>query len=351
MGAERWGARLPVGSRGRRIPILLVVVAVMALLTGCSDRAGSSEAIGSGSDAPTNRTRAEDPGPPEVTAGPGDGLPAGRPGAGTPAFVLGTKDFSEQFLLGELYTQALRAKGYSVALQQNVGASELIDTAFASNQIQMYPEYLGEIATGLAPQLVDNTPLGIYRTASQFEQTQRAATILKQTPYQNIDVLVAERDFVDDHDVASIADLADIGPLRLAAQPSFRTRTNGLAGLEDVYGLSDVSFLAVSPDQTYEALDSGQVDVADAFSTDAQLRSGDYVEIDDPQHAFGYQYVAPVVKQETVRALGPEFAQTCNWVSSLLTVDAVRSMNEQVQLGGANEAEVARQFLASEGLR
>ena len=351
MGPMRRAGRRPSRVRPPRTALLLAVSVVLFVLAGCTG-GGSSAGADPGAPAPGSAaTQAETPGPPEITAGAGDRLPTGTPGRGRPTVVIGTKDFSEQFLLGELYAQALRAKGYTVQLQQNVGASELIDTAFASNQIQMYPEYLGEIATGLAPSLVANTPLGIYRTAAQFEGARRAATVLKQTPYQNTDVLVVKREFADRYDVRSVPDLANVEGVRLAAQPSFRTRNSGLAGMAQVYGLTSVRFLAVSPEATYEALDSGQVDVADAFSTDAQLRSGKYVELDDPQHVFGYQYVAPVVKQATVRALGPQFAQTCNWVSSLLSVDAVRSMNEQVQLGGANEAQVARQFLAAKGLR
>ena len=147
-------------------------------------------------------------------------------------------------------------------------------------------------------------------------------------------------------------DLAELGSgLRLAAQPAFGTRSTGLVGMRDVYGLDDVEFLAVTPGSTYAALDAGQVDVADAFSTDAQLRSGRYVELDDPQAVFGSGYVAPVVKQANLQRMGPEFAQTCNWVSSLLTVEAVRTMNEQVQVGGASEAQVAKAFLAAKGLR
>jgi osmoprotectant transport system substrate-binding protein len=120
--------------------------------------------------------------------------------------------------------------------------------------------------------------------------------------------------------------------------------------MAQVYGLTGVQFLAVGPDETYGALEAGQAQVADGFSTDAQLTSGRYVELDDPRNIFGFQYVAPVVKQATLAQEGPAFAQTCNWVSALLTVDDIRAMNQQVQLGGADEATVATQFLARHGL-
>jgi osmoprotectant transport system substrate-binding protein len=274
---------------------------------------------------------------------------------GTPPVVIGTKDFAEQFLLGELYAQALRAKGYTVMLQQNIGGSEIIDSAFASNQIQMYPEYLGEIASGLAQQPAAATPLETYQQAQQFERSARAATVLAQTPFQDTDVVVVRRDFAARYGLRSVGDLAALGPggagVVIAAQPPFRTRASGLAGMATVYGLTGVQLLAVSPDETYQAMNAGQAQAADAFSTDAELGSGQYTALDDPQNIFGFQYVAPVVKQATLDAAGPAFAQTCNWVSSLLTIDDIRAMNQQVQLGGADEASVARDFLLRHGLR
>ena len=316
----------------------VVVIIALLVLAAC----------GSPTTTQAGASRVDAPGPPEITAHAS--LPAGTPGAGRPTVVLGTKDFAEQFLLGELYAQALRAKGFTVDLLQNVGGSEIIDSAFASNQIQMYPEYLGEVAA-LAGGPAATTPLASYRKAQAFERSRRAAAVLDQTPYQNTDVVVVRREFAQQHGLASVGDLAGAGDVVLAAQPPFRTRQNGLAGMRAVYGLDDVSLLAVAPDETYSALDAGRAQAADGFSTDPQLGTGHYVELDDPRTVFGFQYVAPVVKQATLDAAGPAFAQTCNWVSSLLTVADVRAMNRQVQSDGADEATVARDFLARHGLR
>lgn len=337
----------PVIRSRSRVVVTLAAILLAALLAGCG---------GSTSPPASGVVRADASGPPEITASAARSpLPSGTPGLGTPPVAIGTKDFAEQFLLGELYAQALRAKGYTVNLQQNVGGSEIIDSAFASNQIQFYPEYLGEIAAGLAGQASSSSPLETYQQAQQFERSQRAATVLDQTPYQNTDVLVVRRDYADQHHLSAVPDLTNVGSggdgVTLAAQPPFRTRSSGLVGMQKVYGLTGVQLLAVAPDETYTALDAGQAQVADGFSTDAQLSSGRYVELDDPQNIFGFQYVAPVVKQATVDASGPAFVQTCNWVSSLLNVDEVRSMNQQIQLGGADEATVAREFLARHGLR
>ena len=333
-------------SRGSGRAATWLVVTLLLVLAGC----------GAGPAAPSGAVRADVVGPPEITASAATAaLPAGTPGVGKPAVVIGTKDFSEQFLLGDLYAQALRAKGFTVTLDQNVGDTEILDSAFASNQIQMYPEYLGEIASGLAQTPPGATPLQTYQQAARYEQTRRSATLLLQTPYQNTDVLVVRRDLADRYGLRSVPDLAKIGPggsgVRVAAQPPFRTRQNGLVGMAQTYGLTNVQFLAVGPDETYGALQAGQAEVADGFSTDAQLTTGDFVELDDPRNIFGFQYVAPVVKQATLTEQGPAFAETCNWVSSLLTVSEIRAMNQQIQIGGADEATVATQFLTRHGLR
>lgn len=345
------GTGVRAGRPAARAVLLVAVLLLAALLGACA---------GSPSAPPTAGVRADAVGPPEITASAARSpLPAGTPGVGTPPVTIGTKDFTEQFLLGELYTQALRAKGFTVALQQNVGGSEIIDSSFAAGQIQFYPEYLGEIAAGLAHQETSGSPQETYQQAAAFERAQRGATLLDQTPYQNVDVLVVRREYAQRYGLASVPDLARVGSggdgVTLAAQPPFRTRTSGLAGMQKIYGLTGVTLLAVAPDETYAALDAGQAQVADGFSTDAQLSTTSstgsrYAELDDPRNIFGFQYVAPVVKQATLDASGPAFAQTCNWVSSLLTVDAVRSMNEQVQVEGADEAAVARRFLAEHGL-
>lgn len=287
-------------------------------------------------------------------------LPPGTPGVGRPPVVLGSKDFAEQDLLGELYAQALRAKGYTIVPRPRVGSSEVIDEAFAANQIQMYPEYLGEIATGSTMAGLRTPPSDAstaYRTAQQFEQSRRQAQILAQAPYQNIDTIIVTPEFARQYNLRTVEDLKNVGPngqgVRIAAQPPFRTRFAGLTGMASQYGLTalEPGFVGVAAGPpVYQALDGGQANAADAFSTDPQLLGNRYVRLEDPKNIFGSQYLAPVVKQATVAEQGPEFEQTANWVSGLLTVSAVQQMN-QAAAGGQGPADVARTFLTQNGLR
>lgn len=348
----------PSARRVRRGALVAVVAAVTLFAAACGGGGGG----GAPQPAPApggNNAAAAGEAPPDaasVTATAGEfPLPPGTPGAGKPPVAIGTKDFPEEFVLGQLYTQALQAKGFTVNLTPNIGGSEVIDKAFQANQIQMYPEYLGEIATSIAGQpKAPPTAMQTYQVVQQFEQTQRGATLFQQTPFQDTDVLIVKPQFAQQHQLQAIPDLNRVGPggqgVTVAAQPPFRTRYNGLVGMQQAYGLTNVQFLGLQAGTTYQALDANQANVADAFSTDAQLLSGNYVQLADPQNIFGSQYVAPVVKQAVAQQQGPAFEQTCNWVSSLLTTRAIQAMNQQVQANGADPAVVARQFLDANGL-
>lgn len=286
-------------------------------------------------------------------------LPSGTPGQGKPAVTLGTKNFAEEFLLGHLYADALEAEGFTVHLKQNIGGSEVIDKAFSSGQIDLYPEYLGEIVSSVAQEQPKTSLIATYKAASAFEGAHRDATILKQTPFQDTDVLFVTTDFAKKYHLKSIPDLTNVGPkgqgVTYVAQAPNRTRYAGLVGLKKAYGLTDVKFSGAPAGQQYKALKKGAGNVGDAFSTDATfsagVKAGKYVALKDPKHIMGFQYVAPVVKKSVVSKEGPAFKQTLNWVSSLLTLQAVQSMNIAVQINHKDSAVVAKKFLAANGLK
>ena len=150
----------------------------------------------------------------------------------------------------------------------------------------------------------------------------------------------------------SIGDLKNFkgGAFKLGGQPEFKTRAQGLPGLEKNYGLSDITFVPFAGISPYEALDQKTVDVAAIFSTDPPLASGKYVVLEDTEAQFGFQNVAPVVDQEVVDALGDEFADVVDAVSEKLTDEAIIAMNSAVAIDQQPEADVAEQFLQENGL-
>ena len=267
-----------------------------------------------------------------------------------PTIVVGTKNFPEEFILGELYKQALEAKGFEVQLKSNIGSTEIIDAALTSGEINFYPEYTGTALTvvfgeaGSAPTAEETYDLAKTR----YEE--RGQTLLEMTPFSDSDALAVRKDYADEHGLATIDDLTKVGSFKLGGQPEFRTRTQGLPGLETNYGLTEIEFVPFAGISPYEALDQKTVDVAAIFSTDPPLASGKYVVLEDTKAQFGFQNVAPVVDQELADALGAEFSDTVNAVTATLTDEAIIAMNSAVAIDQRPPAEVAAEFLEANGL-
>jgi osmoprotectant transport system substrate-binding protein len=328
---------------GRRPRAAVLVLAAAALLAGCGSSGGNFSAK---SFAPSTAVVS---------------FPSGQPGHGKPVVTLGSKNFTEELILGQVYAQALRAEGFTVHLKENIGPTEVIDPGLLNHSIDLYPEYTGEIITTLtnialgapgdagsnvAPAPPDSWQQA-YEQAARFED-RRGFTLLQPTPFQNHDQIAVLKSFAAAHHLSTIEQLKGLGPLKYGAYTPEQTRYEGYVGLQQAYGLGNLHFVPYGLGApVYAALDSGQVQVGGSSSTDPQLRSGKYVVLSDPKNIFGYQNVAPVVSKGVLKAEGPAFAQTLNAVSSRLTYAAIRELNAEVVLGHQSPAAAARQFLAT----
>ena len=275
---------------------------------------------------------------------------SGQPGKGKPAVTIGDKNFTEQYILGELYAQALRAKGFTVKIKSNIGSSEIIDKALTSGKLDLYPEYTGVILSELAHATKrPGNPDDAYAAAKKFEES-RGFTMLDKTPFFDSDALAVKPDFATKNSLSSVADLKKLGSgLKLGAPPEFKTRFEGLIGLKKDYGVNP-TFKPLAIGLQYKALDTGKIDVADVFTTDGQLQNGKYTVLKDPKFIFGFQNVAPIVSKKVLTQQGPEFGATLNAVSAKLTTEAMQKMNAAVDLDKQKPAAVAKQFLQANGL-
>ena len=276
--------------------------------------------------------------------------PAAKPGAGKPAVTLGAKNFTEQFVLGQLYKQALEAKGFTVKLKNNIGSTEIIDKGLTSGNIDFYPEYVGVGLTAVAHDDKSYpSAQAAYNALKSFNE-KRGFTLLDQTPFTDVDAIAVKPPFAKQHNLKTVADLKNAGPFKIGAPPEFRTRFTGLVGMKKVYGITQATLVPLSIGLQYKALDSGKVQAADVFTTDGQLQKGSYVVLTDPKNIFGYEQVVPVVNKKTLTKEGPAFAQTINAVSAKLTTKAMQQMNGAVDLDKQSPASVAKQFLQANGL-
>jgi osmoprotectant transport system substrate-binding protein len=271
--------------------------------------------------------------------------------AAKPTVVIGTKNFTEQYVLGELYKQALEAKGYQVTLKQDIGSSELIDGAFKSGKINFYPEYTGVLVVEIAKQPLPSTAAATWAAAKKFESGKRHATVLQPTPFSDTDSFGLLTKTAKQLGVKTIPDMKKVKSFSFAGFPECRTRLTCLIGLQRVYGLTQARFVPLGGISVYTLIDNGTVTAGDVFSTDPQLEDPKYTVLTDTRHLFGFQNVAPVVSNKIVAAGGAGFSNIVNAVSAKLTVAAMRAMNKAVGIDKQSPATVAGAFLKANGLK
>jgi osmoprotectant transport system substrate-binding protein len=262
---------------------------------------------------------------------------------------IGTKNFTEQRILGELYRQALEAEGFHVVLKPDVGSTEIIHRALKRGALDMYPEYVGVLLSEVADMRSrPRRPAASYELAKRYEK-RGGFTLLAQTPFSDSNALGVRPEFARRHGLRTIADLRRLkGTVKIGALAEFSTRFEGLDGLREVYGLKRVKSLTT--EDRYAALDVGDVDVASVFTTEPQLAGDDYVVLRDPRRLFSSGHLAPIVSDRILATHGPRLQAAIDAVSKKLTTRAMREMNAAVDLRNRQPADVAREYLEANGL-
>ena len=265
--------------------------------------------------------------------------------------TLGTKNFTEAVIVGELYRQALEFKGYNVNLRKDIGPTEVIDKELQSGKIDGYPEYLGVAVTVAADEPdAGRTAEETYERAKEF-YAGRGQAISEQTAFENVDAIATTQFFAQKRGLATIGDLSELNSFTLGARPEFESREQGLVGMRREYGLDNIKFEELPIGEQYRALDRNEIDAANVFTTDGQLGSGSYKVLEDDKRVFGFQHVALVIDEDKLDALGGrEFMRIINDVNGRLTTSAMIEMNRGVDVDGQNPATVAEQFLRTAGL-
>ena len=268
-----------------------------------------------------------------------------------PAIVIGTKNFPEEYILGELYKQALEAKGFSVVDKSSVGSTELIQTALTSGKINFYPEYTGVIVQDVFHHAFSGSTAAATTKLARKLEAAKGFSVLNATPFYDTDVIAVTNATAKKYGLKSIADLKKVGSYKFAGFPECQTRNTCLVGYKKQYGIGNVTFVPLASISAYTLLDQGKVLAADVFSTDPPLgKNSKYTVLADPKHVTGFQNVVPIVKTSVARAAGPTFTKTVNAVSAKLTQDAIVAMNKAVIVDKQLPSAVARAFLKANGL-
>lgn len=262
-----------------------------------------------------------------------------------------SKDFTEQFILGEMYAILLENAGFKVERKMNLGGTPVAQQALLNKEIDLYPEYTG---TGLLTVLklpVNSDPQQVFSTVKREYEQQFQLTWLDPAPMNNTQALAMTREASQRLAVATISEMAaKADQLIMVGPPEFQEREDGLPGIKQAYGDFKLKeYKAVDPGLRYQALTSGQADVAVAFGTDGEIAAFDLVVLEDDKQLFPPYQVAPVVRKEILEA-NPTIAEVLNGLSPKLTNEVMQALNYEVSGQQREPADVARAFLQREGL-
>jgi osmoprotectant transport system substrate-binding protein len=264
---------------------------------------------------------------------------------------IGTTNFPENEIIGELYKQALEAKGFRVELQTAIGPRELTIRALRGGFIDVYPEYVGSLLSEIH-KVTDRpkSPQAAYELAKRLEEA-KGFTLLAPTKLSNDNALAVLKAVGERRHIDSIDDLERLRrDERVGVAPEFLTRFEGLLGLRRLYGFTPRTRIVDVPNGfQYPELNKGAVIAASVFTTDRQLAGGRYTLLKDPQGVFATNHVAPLISRKVLAAKGPRLAQTLDAVSALLTIPVMQELNAKA--AKQTPRAVADEFLRANGLK
>ena len=271
----------------------------------------------------------------------------GKP-APNDTIAVGSANFPESVLLGEIYAGALEAKGVKVQRKLNIGAREAYIKGLEDGSIDLVPEYTGVLLQYYDKNAKAAKPDEVY-TALQGA-VPSDLTVLEKATAEDKDAVVVTAETAKKYNLKSIGDLAPHAKdMVLGGPPEWKTRPTGVAGLKKVYGLEFKSFspLDVAGPLTVAALKGGRVDAGNLFTTQSAIPQNKFVALDDPKLLFTAQNVVPLIVKDKA---SDTVTEALNGVSAELDTDTLRGLVAEVEVDKKNAASVAKEWLTTAGL-
>jgi osmoprotectant transport system substrate-binding protein len=287
----------------------------------------------------------------------GGGQASDEGGGSGPTITIGSKNFTEQYILGELYSQALEANGFNVEKKLDLGSEQIADKALQNGQIDMYPEYTGTALVATLDYKGDpanlKTPEETYQKAKElYAQRDPADTMLTPAPFNNSYGIFVREEVAEERDLETLADLAEASQdLTFVSYSEFQNRSDGYKNMQENYPALDFGEIRIVNQLglRYQGLQGGEGDVGVGFTTDGQLTSDELVVMEDPKGIWPFYYPAPVVRSDVLQQ-NPEMRDVLNEVSASLDVETMRELNGQVDLEQEDPEDVAAEHLENEGI-
>jgi glycine betaine/choline ABC-type transport system substrate-binding protein len=317
--------------------ILLSLLAVLALsLTAmaCGDDEGGDTGSSGGSSAESSGN--------EIKADPAN---EGK------TFTVGSKNFAEQYILGEIYAQSLEAAGFTVKKQLDLGSEQIAYKSLKSGKIDAYPEYTGTALTSFYRVKTDDIPRDAQESFDQLkeEAAKDEITTLPQTPFQNTFVITSTKKTAEKlgnpKTVSEVAEKAG-SKMSISGFPECKQRTDCLLGLKNVY---DWTPKFVSSEGKFEDLNKGQADFTFGFGTDGELALDKYATYEDDKQLFPPYFITFMVGKKGIETLGDAGQQVIADVQEPLTEEVMQELNSRVTIDKEKPEQVAAAYLKEEG--
>lgn len=322
----------------RKASLLLAIVLILAAVAGCSKKAEDTNA-------------GQNTGKTETTPKAAEGTPATQ----TPqddskkdtVIKIGSKDFTENLLLAEVYALALEDKGYKVERVFNL-ASSVVHTTLINGEIDLYPEYTG---TGLLSVLklpLETDPQKVYDTVKSEYEKQFKLVWLDYAQANDGQGLVIATRAAEKYGIKTISDLQkNADKLRFASQGEFDTREDGVPALTVKYGKFNWKSSKVYDNGLkYEVLKNDEADVAVAYTTEGALVDSSYTLLEDDKYVWPPYNIAPVVRKEVLDA-NSDIADILNAIDAKIDTKTITSLNAKVDVDKQEYEEVAKEFYES----
>lgn len=283
---------------------------------------------------------------PTAPAAGGGGGSTGSAGGGSGSITVGSADFSESQVLGEIYAGALKAKGINVSTKPNIGSRDVYIKALQDGSIDIVPEYTGSLLTFLKGKSDSNDPDAVY--AALQKTLPPEFVVLNKSTAEDKNSMVVTKDTASKWSLKSIADLAaHQADITVAAPPEFQQREQGLVGLKSQYNFTPANFLPLKGAAVVNALLNNQAQAANIFSTDPSISTNGFVTLDDPKLLFGSDNVVPLMRKDKVN---DTITAALNAVSAKIDTPTLTDLVKQVDVDKKDASAVAKDFLSKNGL-
>ena len=280
-----------------------------------------------------------------------------------PTITVGSKNYAEQLVLGEMVALLLEDAGYKVERQLNLGSTAVAHEALIAGDLDVYVEYSGTglIAilgqelpadssdTGATPAASTGTDPAYGIVAKEYPE-QFGVQWLEPWGFNNTFAIITTQAFAEEHGLTKISDLEPLaGDVTFGADPEFAVRPDGLPGFEEAYGFGFPDVKTMDVGLLYASVNQGEVEVSVGASTDGRIPAFDLVILEDDKSFFPPYYAAPIVRQDLLEK-APEVADILNQLGGQISNDQMASMNYDVDEAGKEPIDVARDFLTEQGL-